>query len=270
MLRAKRVVLSWYLDVSRETLTLNERATLRRQTEAWGLPLAGSMLASLTSYTAILGGYREANVVGTRDMSRLLLEHVLDSLSCLLCEPVKQAGNLVDIGTGGGLPGIPLKLVCPDLDLTLIEATGKKTRFLEQAVEDLSLEGVEIVNERAENLGQQATHREGYDVATARAVASLSTLSEYCLPLVKKNGCLVAMKAFPDKKELEEGRKAAEALGGEISGLIEVEFLPEIPAKQRCLVVVTKVSETPDRYPRRPGMPKKSPLGSSWRETRKM
>ena len=242
---------------------MNEIEIVKRQAEAWEINLEEPVFDSLVGYARRLADYREANVVGVRNFSRLLLEHVLDSLSCLLFEPLRGARNVVDVGSGGGLPGIPLKIVGSSLGLTLVEATGKKVRFLERIVEELSLSGVEIVNARAETVGREAAYREKYDVATARALAPLPVLAEYCLPLVKKNGSLVAMKALPNDKELEEGRRSADALGAEISELIKVEFIPEIPAKQRYLVVMTKVLETPDEYPRRPGVPKKSPLGSN-------
>lgn len=236
---------------------------VRRQAEVWGFRLGDAEAEKLLGYAVRMRDYREANVVGARDLSRLLIDHVLDSLSCLLLESVREAQKLVDVGSGGGLPGIPLKILRPDLATTLVESTGKKTRFLERIVGELSLENTEVVNERAEVLGQDPTHRNKYDVATARALAPLSTLCEYCLPLVRKGGCLVAMKSLPDAKEVSEGRKAAEILGAEISDFVEVEFIPELPSKRRCLVVVEKVSETPATYPRRTGVPKKSPLGSS-------
>ncbi len=236
---------------------------VERQAEAWGVSLEDPELKALLKYAVLMSEHQEANIVGTRDLSRLLVDHVLDSLSCLLCEPVFRARKLVDVGSGGGLPGVPLKIVCPDLGVTLVEATGKKTRFLERIVEELSLHNTQIVNERAEALGHEPTHRSKYDVATARALAPLSILCEYCLPLLRKGGCMVAMKASPDKKEIEEGRKAAEVLGAEITGFTEVEFMPELPSKRRCLVVVSKVTETPQEYPRRTGVPKKSPLGRS-------
>lgn len=240
-----------------------EVEVIGRQAEAWGLSLDDDALEALLGYAKQLSDYHEANIVGVKDLSQLLLEHVLDSLSCLLCEPVRQAERLVDVGSGGGLPGVPLKIVQPEMDLTLLEATGKKARFLEKVVGGLALRNTEIVNARAEEVGRLPSYRDKYDVATARAVAPLSTLCEYCLPLVKEGGCLVAMKALPDKKEVESGRRAAETLGAEVSELIEVEFIPEILPKQRHLVVMTKVSETPHEYPRRTGIPKKSPLGSN-------
>lgn len=233
-----------------------------RQTEAWGLSLGRDSGETLLEYTAQLGSYREANVVGTRDLSELLLEHVLDSLSCLLYEPLGRADRVADVGSGGGLPAIPIKIARPGLDLTLVEATGKKTRFLKQVVDKLSLSNTKIVNERAEDIGQDRKYREKYAVVTARALAPLPTLSEYCVPLVRTGGCVVAMKALPDEKELEAGRNAARRLGAELTELMQVSFLPELPAKHRYLVVMAKTSETPDEYPRRPGVPRKSPLGS--------
>lgn len=114
--------------------------SLRRQVEGWGLALDPATEKTLFEYALQLSSYREANVVGTKDLSRLLLDHVLDSLSCLLCEPMLRANSVVDVGTGGGLPGIPLKIVRPELGLTLVEATGKKVRFLNKLVNELSLD----------------------------------------------------------------------------------------------------------------------------------
>ena len=240
----------------------DEIELFRRQTEAWGLSLGSDSVETLLEYTAQLGSYREVNVVGTRDLSELLLGHMLDSLSCLLYKPLGQVDRVADVGSGGGLPAIPIKIARPSLEMTLVEATGKKTRFLKQVIDKLSLSNTKVVNERAENIGQDRKYREKYAVVTARALAPLPTLSEYCVPLVRTGGSVVAMKALPDEKELDAGRKAAYRLGAELTELIQVSFLPELPAKHRHLVVMTKTSQTPNEYPRRPGVPKKSPLGS--------
>lgn len=240
---------------------MEEIELLKRQSGAWGLGLDNGAFEDLHRYAVILKDYRGANVVGTRDLRRLVLDHVLDSLSCLLCEPVRRASSLVDVGSGAGLPGIPLKIAQPSLALTLLEATGKKTLFLERVVEELPLDDTEIVNERAEVVGREPLYRGKSAVATARAVAALPTLTEYCLPLVEKGGSFVAMKALPDKEELEAGSKAAKMLGAELFEVIEVKFLPELPAKRRCLVIMTKTSDTPEDYPRRVGVPRKTPLG---------
>ena len=243
-------------------MVVSEVELIRRQARAWDLDLDDSKVGSLLDYAAFIRDYKEANVVGTRNVSRFVVDHLLDSLSCLLYEPVRQAESLIDVGSGGGLPGIPLKIACSELYVKLVEATGKKTRFMEQAVGELSLNNVEVVNGRAENLGRDPAYRDSSDVATARALASLSTLCEYCIPLVKKGGHLLAMKALPDKEEVEAGKRAAETLGAEITDFVRVELLPELPSKHRCLVIVKKATETPSKYPRRPGVPKKDSLGT--------
>ena len=231
------------------------------QLEEWGLEVSGEALNALSVYAEYLAGYDEANVIGTRDRGRILHEHVLDCLSCFLFEPLSGAGKVIDIGSGGGLPGIPIRLLRPDLALTCVEATGKKARFLEKLTEAMALDGVGVVNDRAEALGKIPEYRGKYDVATARALASLSELVEYCVPFVKEGGHVIAMKARPSEEEIEAGSEAAELLGAELSEEIEVEFLPEISEKKRTLIIATKTSSTPDEYPRRIGVPKKSPLG---------
>ena len=167
----------------------------------------------------------------------------------------------MDVGSGGGLPGHSAEDSTSRYEANALGSNRQKTRFLEEVVEDLALGDTEIANARAELVGRDPAYREKYEVATARALAPLPTLSEYCLPLVSKGGCLVAMKALPNKEEIESGCRAAEMLGAEISELVEVEFLPELPPKQRCLVIMTKMSETPREYPRAYGDPEEESSG---------
>lgn len=209
----------------------------------------------------MLSDYEEANVIGTRDMREVLLEHVLDSLSCFLFGPLNEEGPLVDVGSGGGLPGLPIKLVAPHMRVTLVEATAKKVRFLRHALESMALDSVTVVNGRAEEVGRAEEHREVYDVATARAVARLAVVAEYCVPLLRVGGHAVFMKGKLDREELSEGERAVDKLGAEVSEVIRVSRLPEIGEKHRSLVIVRKVGETPNRYPRSVGMPAKRPLG---------
>lgn len=216
----------------------------------------------MVEYARLLSGYKEANIVGTGDETLVLREHVLDSLSCLLCEPVSYARSLVDVGTGGGLPGIPLKLARPKVELTLVESTRKKSVFLRQVADHLSLADVEVANTRAEEFGHERRHRDKYDIATARAVAPLPIIAEYCLPLVRPGGHLIAMKALPTEWELEAGKSAARTLSAALVGEIRVQFLPELPVKQRRLLILQKTEPTPPGYPRRVGLPKKRPLGT--------
>ena len=231
------------------------------QLEQWRLDLDEGSIEALSTYARCLAEYERANVIGTRDYGQILREHVLDCLSCFLFGPLLGAEGVVDVGAGGGLPGIPLRLVRPELKLTLVEATGKKVRFLQTVAKKMSLGDVEIVQGRAEELGKNPDYREKYDIATARALAPLPELAEYCVPLIKKGGYVVAMKARPGREEIEVGAEAASRLGAEISEEIDVEFLPEVSEKKRTLIIMTKTSSTPEKYPRRIGVPKKSPLG---------
>lgn len=236
-------------------------ATLRAQTSVWGLALASDELEGLLRYAELLSGYREANVIGTRDFGSIVLDHVLDSLSCFLCGPLNEANTLVDVGSGGGLPGLPIAIVRPDLNVTLVEATGKKARFLSRAVDELGLTNVLISNARVEDVSRQEGHRGGYDVATARALARLSVLAEYCMPLLRVNGRVISMKGRLDDEELAEVGRALKELGGEVENVTRVPLLPEVGEKERRLVVLRKTRGTPAKYPRSVGVPAKKPLG---------
>jgi 16S rRNA (guanine527-N7)-methyltransferase len=235
--------------------------TLRLQAAAWGLSLDPEALGCLEGYARLLRDYEEANVIGTRELRGVVLDHVLDSLSCFLFEPLGTARSLVDVGSGGGLPGVPIKIVAPEIRATLVEATAKKARFLRRVVERLSLEGVRVENARVEEVARAEAHRGVYDVATARAVARLSVIAEYCVPLVRVGGCVISMKGRPEDEEIAEGERAAEKLGARFSRLIRVPRLPELERKERCLVILEKVEETPGKYPRNVGVPARSPLG---------
>jgi 16S rRNA (guanine527-N7)-methyltransferase len=240
---------------------MNELELVTLQAAEWGLRLEGGRLARLEAYARLLAGYEEANVIGTREIGRILLDHVLDSLGCFLFRPLADARRLADVGSGGGLPGLPIKICAPGQGVTLIESTGKKARFLRRVIDELSLTGTEVVNARVEDASRMVEHRGMYDVATARAVARLSVLAEYCVPLLKVGGWVVSMKGRLPDEELSEGERAADKLGARVSELIRVPHLPEVGEKERCLVVIQKVRETPGKYPRNVGMPAKKPLG---------
>ena len=235
---------------------------LERQTRLWGLELSQDELRRLTDYASLLASYDRANVIGTRDPRRIVLDHVLDSLSCLLVGSLANARRLADIGSGGGLPGIPLKIAMPHVSLTLVESTTKKSQFLRHAVDVLSLRDVAVENVRVEELARDPDHRGGYDVTTVRAVAKLAVVAEYCVPLLRVGGITVAMKARLEDEELSEGERAAEMLGARISERVKVPLIPEVGDKERKLVVIEKVRETGKAYPRKPGVATKRPLGS--------
>lgn len=230
------------------------------QASAWGVALGDLQVDKLLRFAGLLSSYEEANVVGERNVEALVLDHVLDSLSCALALEKARTRILIDVGSGGGLPGIPLAIALPDAHVTLLEATGKKVTFLELATERLGLENVDVVSGRAEDLGRGRL-RDRYDVATSRAVASLPVIEEYCLPLLRTGGLAVAMKGQPPDDELAAGKNAAEELGGSLREVVSVPQLAEMPERRRCLVVVEKETKTPEGYPRRPGLARKRPLG---------
>src|SRR5918992_3498930 len=190
---------------------------IEAQAAAWGLRMCHDRRGHLQEYARLLASYDLANVIGTRDVNKILIDHVLDSLSCFLHEALFSAGRLADVGSGGGLPGIPIKIMRPDLATTLVESTGKKARFLHHAVDGLSLRGVEVANTRVEDLGRTPAHRGAYDVVTCRAVARLSVAAEYCVPLLKTGGCAIAMKGRLEPEELAEGNGALDALGAKVA-----------------------------------------------------
>jgi 16S rRNA (guanine527-N7)-methyltransferase len=166
--------------------------------------------------------------------------------------------RVVDVGTGAGFPGLPLKIACPTMRLTLIEATGKKTAFLKHMVTTLGLQNVLVLKARAEEVGQDPAHREQYDWAVARAVAELPTLVEYLLPLVKISGRALAQKSENAPAEVTAAETAISHLGGRVNRLMPLELYGI--AETRYLVIIDKIAATPDKYPRRSGMPAKRPI----------
>jgi 16S rRNA (guanine527-N7)-methyltransferase len=201
------------------------------------------------------------NLTAITDETGIQIRHFLDSLSCLLAlEPGERfAGKrVIDVGTGAGFPGIPLKIVCPGIKLTLLEATAKKARFLQYIVEQLQLRDVTVLHGRAEELGQDPRYRETFHWAMARAVADLPILAEYLLPLVQINGRALAQKGEGAPSEAQRSEWAFTQLGGRLRRLVPVDLRGI--TETRYLVLVDKVAATPTKYPRRPGMPSKRPL----------
>lgn len=235
---------------------------LRVQSAEWGIRLSGSQVERLLSYTHLLSEYDRVRIVGTRNFEELLLEHVLDSLSCFLFASLARSDTVVDVGSGGGLPGIPIKIAHEHAHVTLVESVEKKARFLEYAVKNLDLSGVKIIRERAEQYGREGRARSTYEVAVTRAVASLPVVAEYCVPLVAVGGMAVAMKARLEAEEIEAGRRAVGLLGGRIADVIRVSTIPGLPDKERHLIVIEKEDETAEQYPRSAGKPAKRPLGT--------
>jgi 16S rRNA (guanine527-N7)-methyltransferase len=223
-----------------------------------GITLSARQLRAFASYEeALLEWNSRFNLTAIRDIEGIRSKHFLDSLSCLLVLRDKSA-HLVDIGTGAGFPGIPLKIVQRDLRLTLVESVGKKADFCRHIVDLLKLENVEVLQARAEELGQNPKHREQFDWAVGRAVANMPALMEYLLPLVKIGGAVISQKGENGPAEAHSAEKATRMLGGRLR-LLHPVTLPGV-AEERYLIVVDKIAATPPQYPRRVGMPAKNPL----------
>ncbi len=199
------------------------------------------------------------NLTAIREPADIIRKHFLDSLTCTFAwREMEPPASLIDIGTGAGFPGIPLKILMPGLRLTLVESIGKKADFCRHIVDTLLLENVEVITARAEEVGAQDTHREMYDAATARAVAQLNILAEYLLPLVRVGGFAIAQKGNTAPAESQQANRAITILGGVIRPLIPV-MIPRVE-EARYLVVMKKIKPTPAAYPRRVGIPSRKPL----------
>jgi 16S rRNA (guanine527-N7)-methyltransferase len=225
----------------------------------FNIHLSGRQLAALSTYEKeLLEWNQKFNLTAIRDVESIRTKHFLDSFSCVLAWKTSPPHQLIDVGTGAGFPGIPLKILYPGMKLTLVESVGKKAMFCQHIVQMLGLEQVEVIQARAEDLGQNPEQRENYDWAIARAVANLHVLSEYLIPLVRLGGAMLAQKGESGPAEAQSAEEAMKLLGGKLKQLIPV-HLPSV-AEDRYLVVVEKVAATPPKFPRKPGIPMKQPL----------
>ncbi len=224
-----------------------------------GLRFSRLQISALSLYERELVDWNTRfNLTAIRDPQEIHIKHFLDSLTCILALRETSVARLIDIGTGAGFPGIPLKIIYPKMQLTLVESVGKKAEFCRHVVKILDLQGVEVVQERAEVLGHDPAQREQYDWAVARAVAILPVLAEYLLPLVRVGGSMLAMKGESGPVEAHNAEHAVRVLGGHLRQLLPV-TLPGV-AEERYLVVIDKVAASPIGYPRKVGIPAKRPL----------
>lgn len=203
----------------------------------------------------LLAWNKKFNLTRITDPEEVKVKHFEDSLTLLQFQQLVDQ-SVIDIGTGAGFPGLPLKIACPNIKLTLVEATGKKIEFLKHIISLLGLTDVRIIHGRAEDIA--STEREKYDLAVARAVAKLPVLAEYCLPFVKIGGQFIAYKEDKVEQEVKRSQKAFEILGGRLLDIKKVK-LSRFDIV-RSLVYIDKVLPTPEKYPRRPGLAKKKPL----------
>ncbi|KUK69786.1 MAG: Ribosomal RNA small subunit methyltransferase G [Anaerolineae bacterium 49_20] len=231
-----------------------------RAQQILGLQLTTEQLAAFERYKHELIEWNSRfNLTAIRDESGIEIKHFLDSLTCILAfEPSSPPRSLIDVGTGAGFPGIPLKLIYPHMRLTLVESIQKKAGFCQHVVETLGLRQVTVLAQRAEDVGQDPQHREAYDVATGRAVAPMPTLVEYLLPLVRIGGMVIMQKGENAPAETQQSEKVIARLGGQLRKIMPI-ALPAV-VEDRYLVVLDKVAQTPAEYPRRTGLPAKQPL----------
>jgi len=224
-----------------------------------GLKLTARQLTALEHYQQELLAWNEQfNLTAIRDPQGIRTKHFLDSLSCLLALRDPAPTRLMDIGAGAGFPGIPLKIALPNLHLILVESVGKKVTFLNHMVKTLTLDKVEVLQARVEDVGQNPIYREKQDWVVARAVAILPTLAEYLLPLARVGGAVLAQKGESGPAEAHAAERPIKLLGGHLRRLEKV-TLPGV-ADERYLVIIDKVAATPPAYPRRVGVPLKTPL----------
>ena len=233
------------------------------QFAAWADELDVSLSAAqieqfMTYQELLLEWNARMNLTAVREPAEIRLRHFLDSLSCARVMGDLNGRSLIDVGTGAGFPGLPLKILFPQLKLTLVESVVKKTHFLQAVVDALALSDVTILTDRAELLGQSPQHRQQYDWAVARAVAELRVLVEYLLPLCAVGGSMLAQKGEGVAAEIANAQVAIQLLGGAEPALAQV-TLPERD-QPHYFVTVKKIGETPQKYPRRVGMPAKRPL----------
>jgi 16S rRNA (guanine527-N7)-methyltransferase len=224
-----------------------------------GIQLSANQTEALQVYERELLHWNDKyNLTAIRDVKGIRMKHFLDSLSCLFYLSERLPVKVIDIGTGAGFPGIPLKIVLPKMHITLVDSIGKKTNFCNHIVDLLGLEDIEILQARAEEVGHMSEHREKYDCAIARAVANLSTLVEYLLPLVQLGGIMLAQKGENGPAEAHHAETATHLMGGQLRQLRQVK-LPGV-AEVRYLILIDKIAVTPAQYPRRVGVPLKKPI----------
>ena len=194
------------------------------------------------------------NLTAITEPEEIIVKHFMDSLT--ICPYLKQGAKLIDVGTGAGFPGIPLKIVRPDLNITLLDSLGKRVKFLDEVIQQLALTQIVAVHARAEEYAQK--NRESYDIATSRAVAKLSVLSEYLLPFVGVGGLALGMKGAEIEEELDEAKQAIAVLGGKVEKVESFSLLDT--EMKRSIVILKKVGHTPSKYPRKAGTPAKEPI----------
>ena len=230
---------------------------LKTEAEKYGVILDDTALSRFDTYGKMLVDWNEKiNLTAITDSYGVTVKHFLDSFTLFNYINISEGAKIIDVGTGAGFPGVAMLIARPDLKLTLLDSTAKKLGVISDILSALGLEA-EILHSRAEEAGKKKEYRESFDFATARAVANLRELSEYCLPFVKKGGTFVSLKAAKAEEEIDGAKKAIKLLGGQIE---KAESFSLLDAGERNIVLIKKVSSTPDKYPRPSAKIAKNPL----------
>lgn len=239
-------------------LSEKNRELLKEGAKEYSISLSSMQIDKFSQYARLLAEWNEKiNLTAITDPEGIVIKHFLDSLSIAQFIP-DETKTLIDVGTGAGFPGIPLKIIRDNLKVTLLDSLDKRVRFLNEISNNLILKDIVSVHGRAEDFGVDKKYRERFDFVTARAVANLPVLLEYCLPFVNIGGMFIAMKGPDGKEELKESQKALEILGGEIED-VKIFTLPNSDI-ERYVILIKKCRHTPTNYPRKSGKPTKQPI----------
>lgn len=242
-------------------MTDDFRRLMENELGQLGLALTENQIDQFYKYFELLVEWNKVmNLTAITEMNDVILKHFIDSLSLIKSDRDfgTESISVIDVGTGAGFPGIPLKIAFPNIRITLLDSLNKRIKFLEEVSSQLGLDHVTMIHGRAEDFGRDAKYREQYDYCVSRAVANLSTLSEYCLAFVKQGGCFISYKSGKIEEELSAAKGAIKRLGGELADVTEF-TLPELEAG-RSLVTIKKVAVMSKKYPRKAGVPSKEPL----------
>ena len=232
---------------------------LAKAAAEYGISLNDTQMAQYNRYFELLVEWNEKiNLTAITEPKEVAIKHMIDSITAYDEKLFKDGTTVIDVGTGAGFPGLPLKIFCPEIKLTLMDSLNKRIKFLQTVIEELGLDGVECVHARAEEGARNKKYREAFDIAVSRAVARLPILCEYCLPFVKKGGYFIALKGMQYNDEAEEAVKAIKVMGGSHTEIRPVK-LPELDDK-RAVITITKTMPTPKAYPRKAGTPTKNPI----------
>lgn len=229
--------------------------------QEWGIVLSEKQVQQFLTYYEMLTEWNQVmNLTAITEYDEVLKKHFVDSLSLSRAFTFSDSLSLIDVGTGAGFPGLPLKIAYPQLKITLLDSLNKRVQFLNAVIEKLGLQDIEAVHGRAEDFARNGSYREKFDLCVSRAVANLTTLSEYCLPFVKTGGNFISYKSEKVGEEIRQAEKAIALLGGSLEKQVEL-YLPGSDI-YRNLVVIQKKTASPKKYPRKAGLPSKEPLFS--------